>query len=439
MRDIALALIIFGTLPFILMRPYLGLLVWSWLDYMSPNRLTYGFAYGFPWVMIVACVTLVALAFGRDSKRMPVSAVTLLLFAFLIWTGLTTIFAVEHAAALQKYIEFAKTLVMVFATLMLVNDRERMHWLMWVIVGSLGFYGIKGGLFTIIHGGVNHVLGPAGTFIADNNALALALSMTIPLMRYLQLHSSRKQVRIGLGVAMLLTGVAVLGTYSRGGLVALVIVSGALFVKSRGRVTVVVAALLVGLVAWHFMPAEWTARMDTLHDASQTSSGESRMQSWAFATQIAIHKPVFGGGFDVYLNNSMWLAYGPDHAIRRAIHSIYFRVLGEQGFIGLGLFLALLAATWLNCSLVRRRTRGDPEQRWAFDLASMLQVALVAFMVAGAFLPMTYFDFAWQLMAVSTVLLAYVTQLQVEAATPTRRPRSRGAPMLASSKTPKVM
>lgn len=438
MRDIVLALIIFGTLPFILMRPYFGLLVWSWLDYMSPHRLTFGFAYNFPWVQIVAITTLLSLVFGKEPKRMPVKAVTLLLFAFLVWTGITTIFAVEPALAWQKYIEFSKTLIMVFATLMLVNDRERMHWLMWVIVGSLGFYGVKGGVWTLLHGGVNHVLGPPGTFIADNNALALALSMTIPLMRYLQLHSTNPWVRRGLVAAMLLTGIAVLGTYSRGGMIALVIVAGALFVKSRGRLVVIAAAVVVGLVAWHFMPPDWTARMATLHDASQTSSGETRIQSWMFATNVAIHKPVFGGGFDVYLNNSMWLAYGPDGAIRRAIHSIYFRMLGEQGFIGLGLFLALLAATWLNCSLVRRRTRRELQQRWAFDLASMLQVTLVAFMVAGALLPMPYFDFAWQLMAVSTVLLARVTQEQMEAFAATRKPHGGAAPAAVISATKAV-
>lgn len=427
MRDIALAIIIFGTLPFILMRPYFGLLVWSWLGYMNPHRLTYGFAFSFPWVQIVAITTLLAFAFGSERKRMPIATVTLLLFAFLIWTGITTIFAVEPAAAWQKYSEFSKTMIMVFATLILVNNRERMHWLIWVIVGSLGFYGVKGGIWTILHGGVNHVFGPPDSFITDNNALALALSMTIPLMRYLQLHSTQKWVRRGLMAAMLLTGIAVLGTYSRGGVVALVIVAVALFLKSRGRLAVVAVAVVFGVVAWHFMPPEWTARMATLQDASQTASGETRIQSWIFATNVAIHKPVFGGGFEVYLNNSLWLAYGPDGAIRRAIHSIYFRTLCEQGFVGLALFLSLLAATWLNCSLVRRRTKRDLQKRWAFDLASMLQVTLVAFIVAGAFLPMPYFDLAWQLMAVSVVLLVHVKLEQTEAFAATRKSRALAA------------
>lgn len=430
MRDIALALFIFGTIPFILTRPYVGLLVWSWLGYMNPHRMTYGFAYGFPWVMLIAVVTLVSLALNKESKKIPLSAVSVLLFLFLAWTGIATIFAVEPADAWEKFQEFAKILIMVFATLMLVNNRERMHGLVWVIVVSLGFYGLKGGVFTILTGGVNHVLGPSGSFIGDNNALALALSMTVPFMRYLQLHSEKKYLRVGLGMGMLLTCIAVLGTYSRGGLVGLAIVAGALFVKSRRRLAVVLVIVAVGLTAWHFMPPQWTARMSTLQHAEDVNSAQTRIQSWEFATNVAIHRPLFGGGFEMYKSAYMWQRYGPEDAKARAIHSIYFRVLGEQGFPGLVLFLGLLLASWRNCSRVRKLTHDDPELRWAFDLASMLQVSLVAFVTAGALLPMPYFDLTWQLMALSALLAGCVLR-----AVSDQQP-VRGRSLAASSSVP---
>ena len=410
MRDIALALFIFGMLPYILMRPYLGLLIWSWLGYMNPHRLCYGFAVTFPWVYLVAVVTLLSLLFSKEPKKIPWTTISVLLVIFLLWTGLTTVFAVVPDAAWVKWQEFAKVMVMVLVTLVLVNTRERMHWLVWMIVVSLGFYGVKGGVFTILGGGVSHVLGPPASFIADNNALALALCMTLPFMRYLQLHSSWKFVRLALAAGMLLTGVAVLGTYSRGGLLALAIVAGALFLKSRGRLAIVLIVIAVGFAAYHFMPPQWAQRMGTLQDAKQTDSGETRIQSYKFAANVALHRPLRGGGFNVYQSNSMWQKYGPEDATPRAIHSIYFRVLGEQGFPGLLLFLGLLFVSWRTCSRVRKQTRQIPEKKWAFDLASMLQVSLVAFMAGGAFLPMTYFDLTYQLMALSAILAAYALQ-----------------------------
>lgn len=431
MRDIALALLIFGTIPYILMRPYVGLLVWSWLGYMNPHRLCYGFAVSFPWVQLIAIVTLASLMFSKESKKIPWSAVSVLLLMFLLWTGLTTLTAAVPDSAWTKWQEFAKVMIMVFVTLIMVNTRERMHWLVWMIVVSLGFYGIKGGLFTLTHGGSNHVLGPPGSFISDNNALALALCMTLPFMRYLQLHSTRKVVRIGLGVGMALTALGVLGTYSRGGLIGLAIVGLALLVKSRHKFTILVAAAIIGVTAIQFMPAEWTARMNTLQDARQTDSGETRIQSWKFATNVAIHRPLTAGGFDVYESTPLWLAYAPEGSTQRAIHSIYFRTLGEQGFLGLLLFLGLLFATWRNCVKVRRRTRGDPERSWAFDLASMLQVSLLAFMASGAFLPMPYFDLVYQLMALSAVLAAVVLEQVV--VQPTKRAAPHGGAQLSAT------
>lgn len=418
MRDIALALIIFGALPFILMRPYIGLLVWSWLGYMNPHRLTYGFAYSFPWVQIVAITTLLALAFGNERKRIPMSAVIWLLFAFLVWTGVTTIFAAEPAAAWLTYSQFAKTLALVLVTLVLVHDRERLHWLVWVIVISLGFFGLKGGVYTLVHGGGNHVYGPPASFIADNNDLAMALCMTLPLIRYLHLQARGKWERMGLALLMLATAISILGTYSRGGVIGLAAVGAALMIKSRKQLTVILAFVIVAVVAYHFMPEQWLARMDTLHHAADTDSAETRIQSWEFATNVAVHRPLVGGGFDLYLNNSLWVAYGPDGTIRRAIHSIYFRVLGEHGFLGLLLFLGLLFVSWRDCSAVRKWTRGSARERWMFDLASMLQVSLLGFMVTGAATTSSYFDLTYQIMAMCVVLKVLAKAERERADTP---------------------
>jgi len=415
MRDIALTLFVFGLIPYILMRPYVGLLVWSWFGYMNPHRLCYGFAYGFPWVQVIAILTFISIVLNKETRRIPKSLVSILLILFFVWVTLTTFFAVETDSAWQHWDEFGKTLIMVWVTLILVNDRRRMHTLVWLIVVSLGFYGLKGGIFTIFRGGTQTVFGPAGSFIADNNDLAQALCMVLPLMQYLRLHSPGRLVRFGVGLSMLITGVAILGTYSRGGLVALVVVSGALFLKSRRRIAVVSVIAILGYTGYHFMPAPWLERMDTLQHASQVNTLQTRIQSWEFATNVAVHHPVVGGGFDIYKSTGMWERYGPEGAQPRAIHSIYFRVLGEHGFLGLILFMGLLFASWRSCTRVRKETRRTPEQRWAYDLSSMLQVSLIAFMTAGLATTSSYFDLSYQLMAMCSLLVVITANERVKA------------------------
>lgn len=75
------------------------------------------------------------------------------------------------------------------------------------------------------------VLGPATTFIGVRGGIALALNMTIPLMRYLQLNTQRVWVRYGLTAAMVLTAFAIIGTQSRGGFIGAIVVG--LFWRSK--------------------------------------------------------------------------------------------------------------------------------------------------------------------------------------------------------------
>lgn len=434
MRDIALTLFIFGMIPFILMRPFVGLLIWSWLGYMNPHRLCYGFAYSFPWVQVVAIVTLVSLLLSKERKALRLSPTVVLLFLFFVWTTVTTFFAAQPDSAWDEWEQFGKILIMVLVTLMLVKDRQRMHWLVWLIVISLGFYALRGGIFTVLHGGAYHVYGPPKSFIADNNDLAQALCMLLPLIRYLQLQVTKKYMKIGLGLAMLLTGIAILGTYSRGGVIALAVVCAALFLKGRRRIVVGLVVAVLALTSYHFMPSQWTARMDTLQNAGDINSLQTRIQSWEFAGNVALHRPLLGGGFNVYESAAMWSAYAPEGAIERAVHSIYFRVLGEQGFLGLILFVALLFTSWRACSKVRRVTRDSPPDKWAYDLASMLQVSLLAFMTAGAATTSSYFDLSYQLMAMCSLLVGIVAErsvaFAVAQATDPAQTNARAAPSI---------
>ena len=52
MRDIIVTLAVFGTLPFIFWRPWIGILVWCWLGYMNPHRLAWGFSTSMPFALI---------------------------------------------------------------------------------------------------------------------------------------------------------------------------------------------------------------------------------------------------------------------------------------------------------------------------------------------------------------------------------------------------
>lgn len=389
MRDIVLACIVFGSLPFILKRPFWGILMLVWLSYMNPHRLTWGFMFSMPVVQLVAVTTLVAMLASKEAKRMVWSREIVVLVVFILWMTVTTTQARVPSQAWMQWDKVVKIQILTFMTLLMLTSRERVHMLIWVIVLSLGFYGVKGGIFTIVNGGSYRVMGPSGSFIAGNNELAMALVMTIPLMRYLQLNEQDKWIKRGLGVAMLLTALAAVGSHSRGALLALLITGFVFWLKSRNKVATLMLVTIPAILTVLIMPPEWFERMQSIKNYEEDASAQGRFLAWEFAMNAA-RRSVFGVGFEGFKGYDA--------------HSIYFEVLGEHGYIGLAIFLTLLAMTWLKSSSIIGIARQRPETMWARDLAAMIQVTLIAYMSAGAFLGLAYFDYLYHLVAVVVVV-----------------------------------
>ena len=429
MRDIVVTAIIVGSLPFILRRPYIGVLMWTWLAFMNPHRLTWSFAYDFPFSQLVALVTLVSLVFSREPKKVPWTRETILLLVFVVWMLITTVFAAYPESAWEQFEKVAKIILMVYVTLMLMQTRERLNLLVWVATLSLAFYGVKGGLFTVLGSGANHVRGPDGSFIADNNAVALALVMTIPLLRYLQLSVRRQLAKHALTLAILLTVLAIVGSQSRGGLVGLVAMGVFLWLKSRNKIFMAAMAIAAAALIVAIMPQPWFDRMQSIQTYEQDSSALGRINAWKMAFNLALHRPL-GGGFETF-QPEMFAAYAPEPLRIHDAHSIYFEVLGEHGFIGLAIFLVLALITWRSASWIIKQSHDDPTRRWAADLAGMVQVSLVGYATSGAFLGLAYFDLYYTLVA--AIVLCKVILTSQEAAYPAAvDPKHGGRPEVAT-------
>lgn len=418
-------MIVFGSIPMVMKRPYIGVLMMAWLGYMNPHRLSWGFATDFPFVMIMAIVTMIAMLFSKEKMRIPFKLETVLLVIFILWMGITTLGALESGLAQDHYWKVVKIQIITLLTLMLITDKHRINLLVWVIALSIGFYGFKGGIFTVTSGGGFHVMGPPGTFIGGNNEIGLALLMTIPLMRYLQLQSSNKWIKLGLTALMILNILAVFGTQSRGALLGLVIIGIFLILKSKQRFSfLVVLAIAVPLVLT-FMPQSWWDRMETIKHYRQDASAMGRINAWNFAMNLANDRPIIGGGYDVF--NGRWFrVYAPQPENVHDSHSIYFEVLAEHGYPGLALFVGLLSITWFSGSRIIRACKGNSELLWAENLARMLQVTIIGYMSAGAFLGLAYFDYIYHIIAIMIMLKVLVLEATKQPADATQVANNRG-------------
>jgi len=398
MRDILVTAIVFGLLPFVFKRPWIGILLWTWLAYMNPHRQAWGFAYSFPFSMVVGLVTIGAYMFTNSRKEILWTRETVVLLIFVIWMFVTTLFAFYPEDAWLQWNKVWKIQLMIFVIAMIIQDHKQLNWMIWVIALSLAYYGVKGGIFTIATGGNYHVWGPSNTFIGGNNEIALALVMTIPLIRYLHLQTEQRWVRLGLAAAMILSGVAAIGSQSRGALLAMLAMGLLLWIKSRNKIVtgvyLAVAVIILALV----MPQSWYDRMNTIGEYQDDASALGRINAWHTAFNVAKDR-VTGGGFEMFDYRTFY-QYAPDPYRVHDAHSIYFEVMGEHGFVGFILFITLGVMTWIRAHQIIKRNKYHPEHKWASDLAAMTQVSLVGYATGGAFLGLAYFDLPYHLLII---------------------------------------
>ncbi len=398
MRDILVTLIFAGALPFVFKRPYIGVLLWVWFSVMNPHTLGWGFAVEFPFAAITVAVTLVSLIINKVPKTAPNVPVVIVFIAFILWMNVTTLFAIHPDLVTDQWIKVMKIMLMTYVTFILIRDKRQVQLLVGMIIFSLAYYGVKGGIFTLTSGGQHLVWGPGNSFIAGNNEVALALVITIPLLHYLQVIAKNKLAQYGLVVAMLLCAIAALGSYSRGALLALAAMGVFLWLKSKHKVRIALLFVFSIPLMLAYMPEQWTQRMDTIQTYEQDQSAMGRFNAWGMAYNLANERPFVGGGF-VVTTRELFTRYAANTGdAPRAAHSIYFQALGEHGYVGLGLYLLLGFLTWRSGVWIIRNTKGLKEYRWASSLASMIQVSLIGFATGGAFLSLLYFDVPYFLM-----------------------------------------
>jgi putative inorganic carbon (HCO3(-)) transporter len=423
MRDIVITLIVFGSLPFIFKRPYIGILMWVWISVMNPHRLSWGFAYSYPFAAIVAATTLVALALTTEPKQLPRSPIIWTFLAFSSWMVVTTIFAIFPEQSTELLGRMWKTTVMTIAMIMIIKKREHIHLVVWALALSIGYYGFKGGIFTITSGGSSIVWGPEGSYIEGNNEVALAFITIIPMMYFLFQEATNKWVKRGMLLTIGLCTMAALGSYSRGALVGIVAMLAYLWWKSPKKVLMGTVMLLLLPAAIAFMPAKWSQRMDTINTYQQDDSAMGRINAWKMATNLALDRPLVGGGFSIW-TGVVFARYAPIPDDVHAAHSIYFQALGEHGFVGLGLYLLLATLTFRRCSWIMRMTSKRDDLKWAARVCTMIQVSLLGFAVGGAFLSLVYYDVPYYLMAL-VVCTGYLVENTLKAEADEAKARQR--------------
>lgn len=410
MRDLLVFASVLLALPLSIRRPFFGLLVFSWLAYMRPQDLCWGFARSMRLSFFVAVAMLVGWwAYEQGRRRFAIwdaRSVMMLLLALLV--SFSYAFAQHQNTYTNTYwFEYLKIILIALFTSGQVDTRQRLRVMLWVIALSLGFFGVKNGLLGILRGGQPILRGPGG-MLEDNNDFALALVMNVPLLWYLGIEAAaRPWVRRATQVAVALTIVTVLLTHSRGAFLALVMT--ALWIAWRsGRLGRAVLALGACVLAFLLLaPAHVLERLSTIGD-TQESSANARLIAWSTALRMIGDNPVLGVGlrnFQPRFPEYSVIPLGPSSQTYVA-HNSYLQIWAESGSMAFLVYLLLLASVFVACAWVRRTSRGRPDLQWATNYARLMEATTVGFLVGAFFLNRGHFDLIYHWLALVTALVA---------------------------------
>lgn len=427
MRDLLVLGFILLSVPIAFMAPFAGYLLWGWAGLISLNFYLYGFMSGLGYVQIFAMVTLVALFMKRDRSLVPFkpNRTTVLLGLFVVHGLMVALLAYPGLERnWELFGNLTKTALFCVLMPLVAVNRFRIHALTLMVALAVSFHGALDGLKFIASAGAHNA--QAIKSFGDNNHLALVLLMVLPFLYYLYQYSVWKVTRLGFLAALPLTVLAVVATHSRGALLGLFAVAIWVVLKSQKKA---LGMFLVGLCAFmvvQLAPDEWSSRMETIQTAQEDASFMGRVTAWKVSSAIAVDNPVFGGGFRALQSHPVWdtykysqglLGFVDTPTLNRsgvAAHSIWFEVLGDQGFVGFFIFVALLVNGFFTRREVWKLVRHNgPQEQWAGDLADMVAAALLAYVVSGSLLSAAYFELPYVCLMLMETLKQY--QLRVQA------------------------
>lgn len=406
-----------------LRKPFGFVLAYAWLEYFRPQQVE-PLVFADSRVMLVfAAAAMLSVVFHRCENLAGRYGVLVGLFLLAGWIGITTWFAVVPEMAGPKFEASWPLLVMSMIYLVAMKDIRDLYFYCiavfigaWVHILTAGFKSIFGGA------GYGYALGIAkdNFGLAESSTLgAMAISF-IPFIFFMnaigQVAGYKPANRKVIGGFVFLLLMAMFGSYSRAGVVSLVVgyfLAALLWPKRAiAAVPVIVALGIFVTLAGYLDP--WFERIATVSTYEEDESATNRLVVWKHTLEYIAGNPL-GGGF--YVNRSWQIpteaSSGTKMITGVGFHSIVFEVLGEHGLPGVLLYFGLIVIGALRLFAVRRAAIAKKQLEIRNAATSMLLVWAI-YLSGAAFVAVSFMPYTFTFLCVTFVFCSVVKQRELK-------------------------
>jgi hypothetical protein len=307
---------------------------------------------------------------------------------------------------------------------MLLGRTADLRALVWVVVSSgfvlsaLTAFQYVTGTFDTIYLGfaqseVQNIVGATDDVrisgpIGDPNFYAQWLIMVIPLAIDRFRDETSTLLRAFAAATTVTCVAATVFTFSRGALIALVIVLGVMALRQPPRFSTIVTVGVVGVLSLPFLPSGYVERMTALADLGGIDIGtdpslRARETETAVSIAMFMEHPLTGVGYGNYLPR--YLDYSRDlgsDLLRkpREAHNLYLETAAETGLPGLLALGAVFGGAFVALGNGRRSFReiGDMS---ADGIGHAVTVSIVGYLITSAFLHMAFARFIWLMIGIA--------------------------------------
>jgi O-antigen ligase len=379
---------------------YFGLVLFMVVSFVHPQDWIPGLA-AVPFAKITGILTLVALLFSFNNIRwhMPQEVTFLSLLTVQLW--LTVPFSpVWRGGAFNVMLDFSKVLPFVIVIYGAVRSMKRLRWILFVQAASIAAIAVISIVNRHISSG--RLRGVLSGVYGNSNALALALDLSLPLCLAFALTTRSSWKKFAWTIAMFAMVYAVFLTASRGGAIALVVVTlvclWQLGVKSRRfylLLLVPIAVMVIGLYGGNSL----RERLEQTHlepatdnrSAGLDTSGQQRKELLFQSLRVTAQHPLFGvgpGNFEIV--SGVW----------RVTHNSYTQMSAEGGIPAFLLYVLILWRGVVNLRGVRAYRKGRELRLFSMALGA----SLAAYLVGSFFASVAYQLFPYCLVAYTGAL-----------------------------------
>lgn len=399
MRDFVVLIFLLVCIIAALKKPWWGVLSLAIFSYLNPHAYAWGFVRSLPVYYVLFLVVAFRTFITKDKQKIPWEWRIIFFIILWIYFFLTTTQAYVQAVAWERFWFVSKIYIPFIFTLLLINTREKLYYLITTIGISIGIVALKGGIFALATGFGHRVYGPPATLAGGNNEFAVAMLISIPLLLIWQKESSKPLIRKGVLFAVPIIYAAAISSWSRGALLAMTVLTLMLIWNSKRKYLAIPLVIIGVFFVKDYMPQEWFGRMQTIETYEEDASALGRIEVWKDGWNHTIEHPFTGAGFEGWMVVS-----------RRDWHSSYVQIFSEHGFIAFGIWLSMILGSLINLTLLPKKTKNIEGMEWVTNYCYMIRTALICYMIGTAFLGLGYWDLLYHLIFISVLIKKFALE-----------------------------